>query len=310
MHKISIAVGGFIVGLSTVCMGADKLTFSAVQPVADLAVMDIKGLNRKALKEALNVHNLMVELRDIKTVEEQVIKASEQRQLYENKLAAMEKCSVDKLSSVFKNPNDVWRKMTSRYTQKEKDLTIYVNASQVASEQEIEEFNAYMNQGLMTDGVASELLSQWQIGREILTDVYANQDSWGERKTQDAPSFPLWEDQKYLFDKEWNKKYEAINLYFGVPPQGRPLIGDERYDYAKADELEKAHNTYLALLAAKNPVKAATLPNEMKKVPVAPKPLPPKMEYLVYLESADPKKAIYPSLPEPWQEYEKKVFPI
>ena len=308
MHKISIAVGGFIVGLSTVCMGADKLTFSAVQPVADLAVMDIKGLNRKALKEALNVHNLMVELRDIKTVEEQVIKASEQRQLYENKLAAMEKCSVDKLSSVFKNPNDVWRKMTSRYTQKEKDLTIYVNASQVASEQEIEEFNAYMNQGLMTDGVASELLSQWQIGREILTDVYANQDSWGERKTQDAPSFPLWEDQKYLFDKEWNKKYEAINLYFGVPPQGRPLIGDERYDYAKADELEKAHNTYLALLAAKNPVKAATLPNEMKKVPVAPKPLPPKMEYLVYLESADPKKAIYPSLPEPWQEYEKKGF--
>ncbi len=308
MNKISGIVFVGVLGISIVCQGAEGLIFEARKPVDNSVVMDISGLSRKFLKEAIRLHNLMFELNELESIEYQVTRSVQTRQLYEKKLTAMEKCSVNKLSDTFKNPNEVWNKMTSEYEQKEKDLTIYINASQTANEQEIKDFNAYMERGEMTEGVVSELLSQWQIGNEILTDVYANQDKWGERKTEDSPSFPLWEDQKYIFDKEWNKKYEAINLYFGVPPQGRPAIGDEKYDYAKAEKLEKAHAAYLAILMAKDPIKAATLPASMKKAPVAPKPLPPKMEHLVYLETSDPKKAIYPAIPEPWQEYEKDGF--
>jgi hypothetical protein len=308
MNKISVVVLGGILGISVVCQGADKLTFATVQPVSKGTIMNVRGNNTKSLQEALKLHNLMVEVRGISSLEEQVMRAVEKRLFHEQKLSAMEKCSVNRLSDTFKNPADVWNKMTDKYAEKEKEMTIYINASQTASEQEIQEFNAYMEQGKMTEGVVSELLSPWQIGNEILTDVYANQDAWGERKTEDAPSFPLWEDQKYLFDKEWDKKYNAINLYFGVPPQGRPIIGDEKYDYAKADQLEKAHAEYIALLSAKNPIKGSALPSSLKKAPVAPKPLPPKQEHLVYLESSDPNKVVYPALPEPWQTYAKDGF--
>jgi hypothetical protein len=308
MNKISAVVCGCILGVSIVCQGAEELTFDTIKPVDKSRVMNVNGMSRKALKEAMKLHNLMVELRDVELLENQVTQAVQKRQFHENKLNAMEKCSVNKLSTTFKNPEEVWNKMTEEYAKREKDLTIYINASQTATEQEIKDFNAYMERGEMTEDVVSELLSEWQIGNEILTDVYANQDSWGERKSKDSPSFPLWEDQKYIFDKEWDKKYEAINLYFGVPPQGRPAIGDEKYDYARAEQLEKAHATYLAILMAKDPVKAAALPASMRKAPVAPRPLPPKMEHLVYLETNNPKKAIYPAIPKPWQEYEKENF--
>lgn len=308
MSRVSVMVLGAVLGISAVCQGADKLTFTTVAPVVTGKVMNITGNNRTALREALKLHNLMVEVRGVSSLEDQAVRAMETRIFHEQKLASMEKCSIKKLSDTFKNPTDVWNKMTDKYAKKEKELAIYVNSAQTATEDEIQEFNLYMEQGKITETVASELLSPWQIGNEILTDVYANQDVWGERKTADAPSFPLWEDQKYIFDKEWDEKYNAINLYFGVPPQGRPLIGDEKYDYAKADQLEKAHLEYIALLSAKNPVKAATLPNSLKNPPVAPKPLPPKREHLVYFETSDPTKAVYPALPEPWQMYAKDGF--
>ena len=308
MNRFAVVVCCGVLGISTVCLGSDELTFTLLKPVGDANIMNVSGVSRAALNKALELHNLMVELRGVSSFERDVSWAVQARELREKKLQAMKNCSVNKLSETFKEPNAVWDKMTSQYAQKEKDLSIYINSSQTATEKEIQEFNAYMERGEMTDDVVSELLSQWQIGNEILTDVYANQDAWGERKNENAPSFPLWEDQKYIFDKEWNKKYEAINLYFGVPPQGRPVIGEEKYDYAKADKLEKAHAAYIALLSAKNPVKAAALPPSLKKPPVAPKPLPPKKEHLVYLESSDPKKAIYPSLPEPWKTYEKEGF--
>lgn len=295
-------------GIGAVSYASDRLTFTMIQPVDNTTVMDISGVSRSALNKALELHNLMVEVRGLSSLEREVSRAVQSREMREKKLEAMKNCSVNKLSTTFKEPALVWDKMTSQYAQKEKYLSIYINASQTATEKEIQEFNAYMERGDMTEDVASELLSQWQIGNKILTDVYANQDTWGERKSENAPSFPLWADQKYIFDKEWDEKYEAINLYFGVPPQGRPIIGDERYDYAKAEQLEQAHAAYIALLAAKNPVKAAALPPAMRKAMVAPKPLPPKNEHLVYLESSDTKKAIYPSLPEPWQTYEKEGF--
>ena len=181
MNKIAVAVLGCILSMGEVCHASDKLTFTVVQPVSKAAVMDIKGISRNALNNALELHNLMVEVRGIENTEDEIVRAVETRQFHEKKLAAMEKCSVDKLATGFKNPNEVWNKMTAEYAQKEKDLAIYINSSQTATEQEIQNFNAYMESGEMTDDVVSELLSPWAIGREILTDVYANQDAWGRR---------------------------------------------------------------------------------------------------------------------------------
>jgi len=97
-------------------------------------------------------------------------------------------------------------------------------------------------------------------------------------------------------------------LFFGVPPQGRPAIGDEKYDYAKEEEVKKAHMEYMALLAASSPAKAAVLPVLFQNPPQAPRPLPPKDEIVLYFTADDPMAQVYPELPEPWQKYAQNQF--
>jgi hypothetical protein len=230
------------------------------------------------------------------------------QQLQEDRLEALEQCSVNKLSEQFKKPEEVWEKMKAEYAKREKDLTIYVNSAENATEDQLQAFQRYMDNDELTPDMVSELFAPWRIGNDILVDVYQNQDAWGERKDEKAPSFPLWKDQKYQFDQEWDSTYTKINTYFGVPPQGRPNIGEERYDYARAKDVEKAHNEYLALLTAKSPLKAAALPPSLRKPPVAPRPLPPKIETVIYLEAQKPEDQFYPSLPEPWKKYAQNGF--
>ena len=216
--------------------------------------------------------------------------------------------TAKQLGEQFKNPQEVWNKMNDEYAKREKELTIYVNSAETPTPEEEQAFMRYMQTGELTAEMVEEQYAPWRIGREILTDVYQNQDQWGERKDEKAPSFPLWQDQKYVFDQEWDSYYVKLNTYFGVPPQGRPIVGDEKYDYAKYDDVQKAHLAYVAALAAKNPVKAAALTAELKNPPKAPKPLPPKNEMVVYFESDSPEASVYPALPEPWQKYAEKGF--
>ena len=165
-----------------------------------------------------------------------------------------------------------------------------------------------MLQGVLSNDMVNEMFANWRIGQEILTDVYQNQDKWGERKSKDAPSFSLWEDQKYQYDQEWNDYYTKINTLFGVGPEGRPVIGDERYDYAQTEKVQKAHDEYIKMLALTAPNKMAAIPAELKAIPAPPHPLPPKKESVLYFTSEVPEKRIYPAMPEPWQKYAENDF--
>lgn len=292
---------------AAVC-GAQGLTFDTVQPVNRNRVMTISGISRKNLQAAMDLHNLIVEVRDIDNVRQQLMLAVRTRQVQEARLDALEKCSIQKLSEQFKNPEEVWDKMKAEYAKREKDMTIYVNSTEDATDEQRQAFERYMESGEMTQEVVAELLAPWQIGQEILIDVYQNQDAWGERKNAKAPSFQLWEDQKFQFDQEWDDAYTKINAYFGVPAEGRPTIGDEKYDYARTQDVEKAHKDYLKRISAKAPNKLASLPEEWKKPPVAPRPLPPKNEIVVYLDADQPENQVYPALPAPWQKYAEQGF--
>ena len=307
MKTISAFVFACVLG-SAVASQSAGLTFSTVKPEHQSNVMEIKGIERKALENAVRLHNLIVDIRGLDDLRTQLRMAYKTHELQVDRLEALEKCSVSKLSEQFKQPEEVWEKMKAEYAKREKDLTIYVNSAEKATEDQLQAFQRYMDDDELTPDMVSELFAPWRIGYDILMDVYQNQDAWGERKDEKAPSFPLWEDQKYQFDQEWNSTYNQINAYFGVPPQGRPIIGDERYDYARAKDVEKAHKEYLAVLVAKSPAKAAALPLSFKKPPVAPKPLPPKVETVVYLAAEKPEDQFYPSLPEPWKKYAKNNF--
>ena len=302
----------FGIALAALVAGADLcqaagLTFTKVMPAKTTNIIDWGEDLRQNLKEAMNVHNLMMEIRGLKHRARQLNVTTQMRELEEQRLSALEKCSVDKLGEQFKNPQEVWDKMKAEYAKREKELTLSVDSAEPTPEEE-QDFLNYMQKGELSAEMIGERYASWRIGQEILTDVYQNQDAWGERKDAKGPSFPLWEDQKYVFDKEWNDYYVKLNAFFGVPPEGRPLIGDEKYDYAKYEDVQKAHAAYVAVLAAKSPVKAAALAANLKKPPEAPKPLPPKNEVMVYFETETPEANVYPALPEPWKKYAENGF--
>jgi len=189
-----------MVGMSVVGRADNGLTFSTVQPVAMDTVMNITGIQRQALDSAMELHNLIVEVRDIDHMRRQLMSTIRMNQIQEARLEALEECSVGKLSEQFKDPEAVWNKMKDEYAHREQEMSIYVNSTEDATEEEIQAFQDYMETGAMSADMVTELMAPWQIGQEILIDVYQNQDAWGERKGKDAPSFSLWKDQKYQFD--------------------------------------------------------------------------------------------------------------
>ena len=301
-------ITGCLVASAGICL-AKGISFSTIEPaMEEYQVMNLKEDDRQAIETALDIHNLMFDLRSLEQAGKQLSLATKIAKLDEMKLEALENCSINKMADQFQDPAAVWDKMKAEYDRREKELSIYVNSTEPPTEEQQEAFKNYMEKGEMTPDMVAEMYAPWQIGRDILIDVYQNQDKWGDRKEEKSASFPLWEDQKYTFDKEWDAYYTELNTYFGVPPQGRPIIGDEKYDYAKADEVAKAHEIYLAALVAKNPAKGAVLAAALKNPPVAPKPLPPKNEIIVYMETDDPNNQVYPALPEPWQQYAQNGF--
>ena len=105
--------------------------------------------------------------------------------------------------------------MKDQYDRREKELTIFVNSAEGLTDEQREKMREELASGTFSDERLAETVAYWSIGNEILMDVYQNQDAWGARKSEKAPSFPLWEDQKYVFDKAWDDTYIKLNAYFG-----------------------------------------------------------------------------------------------
>ena len=259
------------------------------------------------MTQALDLHLTQSRIPELRKALKEQQERQEDLKMAQKQFKAMNDCNIKRLQEQFKNPEEVWNKMTSMYDQREKDLAIYINSSEVQTPANLEkktDINSY------TDREISELLLHWSLGNEILTDVYANQDKWGTRKAPKSPSFPLWEDQKFLYDQKYNDKYTKLNAYFGVPPQGRPVITDEvKYDYNRADEMVAAHNAYLAKLTASDPKRALLIPSDLKSPPeVAPRPLPPVEESVLYIGDVEKSHQIFPAWPEPWQKQIENNF--
>ena len=189
-------VRGLFVGCllvsSSICF-AKGLTFSTVMPEPEeYHVMNLKGDSREALETAMDVHNLMLDVRDLENAQRQLRVATQMAQLDEKRLKALENCSINKMADQFKDPAAVWVKMKAEYDRQEKELSIYVNSTEPPTEEQQKAFERYMEKGEMTSDMVTEMYAPWKIGRDILIDVYQNQDKWGERKDEKTPSFPLW----------------------------------------------------------------------------------------------------------------------
>lgn len=249
------------------------------------------------MTRALNIHTALTHLPMLKKAQEDLANRKEQLEWANKKFAALRKCNIDNLKDQFKDPEAVWDKMTQTYDQREKDLAIYINSSEPNNAAPKTSMEGYSDQEI------SEMMLHWSLGNEILTDVYANQDKWGERKAPKSPSFPLWEDQKFFYDKDWNSYYTKLNTTLGAPPNGRPEVGDIKYDYNRATDVKAAHAAYLAKLTAQHPERALLLTDDLKKgPPVPPRPLPPARESVMYLGDVEKTQQVFPAWPEPWKK--------
>ncbi len=251
------------------------------------------------LTQALDAHTLLNQVNQLKQTQEDFLSSHEDHEQAKKSFEELTKCNENLLADQFKNPEAAWKKITDTYDAREKELAIYINSAEPTSIYGVQKEDG----SFFSDQEVAEMMIHWSLGNEILTDVYANQDKYGERKNPKAPSFPLWNDQKYFFDKDWDDYYTKLNLFFGVPPKGRPIIDDRKYDYNQAEETLKAHNVYLKMLTAKSPERALLMPEALKKGPqMAPRPLPPMEESVLFLGHVEQTHQVFPAWPEPWQK--------
>ena len=307
MKKVSVS---YIVFMALLCVA--PMTVSAQSGISQTVAVGVKEEPQRLLSlglltlKATEAHTLLNQLRAFRTEGNKLVKREKAYAAAQERFKELNECNIKRLSSDFKKPKAVWQKMTDTYDAKEKELAIYINSAEPSADSGILKADG---QTTYTDREIAEMLAQWSLGNEILTDVYANQDSWGERKGPKAPSFPLWKDQKYFFDKDWNEYYTKLNTFFGVPPQGRPMIDDRKYDYNRAEETLAAHQAYMKILMAKNPKKTLLLPDELKAGPaVAPRPLPPAEECTMYIGDIEKTHQIFPAWPEPWRKQIENNF--
>jgi len=167
---------------------------------------------------------------------------------------------------------------------------------------------------------SKDVLSNWVLARDVLINLYENQDDYGTRVCQNGrcPSFPAWEDQKYVYNETvWKPKYDEIRKKMEtVCPkkywiaEKEPKVKDEqKYDYYYYDEVKTAHKAFInrihpecrALLEGVKMVSG----NELLLDPPAQmdRPLPPVEEVVALITDSNGKlREIYPEIPKPWKK--------
>ncbi len=249
------------------------------------------------VEEAMELHSLLHELPMVRDAQIQNEKMQSYYEKNQKSLEDMEACNQEQLSRLFKEPDQAWSKIKNALKVKESEAVALVGPAV-----ELRPDGKYSDEEM--NAAVTETFALWKGSADILTDVYAHPENWGEIK-EGADSFPLWSDQKYWYDKEWDNKYAQLNAYFGVAETDRPLLEDkDKYDARHYEKVKEAHAVYLAALVEKYPDKARALPADLAAAPEsAPSPLPPYNEIVTYPYGEERSMEIYPSMPEPWQKF-------
>lgn len=253
------------------------ITFGAAKKTQPKMVQTSKYLDgaNPALRRALNIHNLLNEMKGMKDVLHTGKDLKEQEDVFLEFQEIISECNSKKLEGVFKNPKETWAKMNDAYEKKRLSLGNEGDPIAKGTEERIESSKNYKS-----------------ISRDIMLDVYENPEKWG--KTKDGSSFPLWQDQAIVFEEEWNNFYKEMNKAFGVPLAGRPDVDEAvRQNPKKYDDVLRAHKSYLASLQQKKNLTYDLLP------PKAPTPLPDWKEIVVFDSDANQPHS---ELPDVWKD--------
>lgn len=270
--------------------------FSAIvkmQPVvSETKQVDTSSLKRAqaidVLSDALTAHNFLKELSDLKRIEQRYKDAVEISAVDYRRYSDHFQCNVNRLNASFENPDVVWGRLTQKADELDSSLGYEISQGE---EQSISNLNASMTKESYKQGVnlgkkASKTVSnqkeyslkdlngqegnddflKWEIGRDILVDLYANPKKYGTKRG--IPEFPLWEDEKYLYDKlVWNPHMEKVREYYlnatlkagwladkisslkaKMQELENSLFSDRDKDYLHPSKIKSAYTSYLTAL--------------------------------------------------------------
>ena len=208
-----------------------------------------------------------------------------QKELADAKYNAMQSCNIKYLAQIYENPEEAWSNITQDYDNQELEMTLSL-------------LNAAPKKLQTGEEIRSEQMAHWYLGKEVLSSLYAEPEKYG--KLKDGKSFPLWEDQKYVYNEEVNKFIQKINSLIGRTGKIPGVSSQNTYT-----ENEKAFNAYLNGLSAKE---LAKIPDNYKTFPKPPNALPPANEILLIMDDPEQSKSLFPNWPEPWKKFVESDF--
>ena len=265
------------------------------------------------LQDTISLHNMM------NSVQTQIRKLEDFRlvvldkEISKERVKDFDECNEKWLSDYFANPGNVWSKLKKETQDRvlAYDLNMAVSTEEIAEDDaafvagvdeqeqtgsETDEINLTFNANdLMKDG------PEVAISFAVLNLFYPDQDAWGQRKTGQTSSLPLWNDQKYLYDRDvWKPKYQKIvEFCLGQGhkmPLKEPKIDDAvKYDYYLYDQVKSAHDKFIKTTEAQGCLLSPAMKNPPKS---APRPLPPVYEeIIVFKDGNNQLGSIYPQTP-------------
>lgn len=281
---------GLVSGAVLFCTIVVRADFVQVAPYSESVRESTPPQNYKLpMIKAMSIHNMLVQMGDLKETHENLKVAEDEQKFQEARFNALNTCNVNLLEPYYKNPEEAWQNITKTYDDKEKEIAIYVNSADPSKPGGLEEMR-------------TEYMAFWTVGKDVLTDVYAQPEKYGELKNKNT-SFPLWEDQKYLYAKELTDFSTRLNAFFGKTGLIPGLSLSNTYA-----ENAKAYEAYLTQLTAQYPAKAKSLPASLKTLPIPPKALPPAQEIVRYFDDPSVSKTVFPEWPEPWKKFINSGF--
>lgn len=223
---------------------------------------------KKEVQEAVDLHETAVTLLSDKKVLEEHKKSIEQYNETVRRLEANISCNKQQLGEYFSNPDAVWKKISAWAEDSARTLLAEASDSVGDSETTatLKKMNAELNAGNsgtsgveMSSGASAKLdeatkqnegidlnnisedasdidldsISEfskirWDIGAEVLKDLYANPSKWGSVKKKFTP----WLDQQHVYNVYLSKRYaqmeQAYALPLGMTYPARPRVSADR----------------------------------------------------------------------------------
>ena len=105
-------------------------------------------------------------------------------------------CNINLLSTYFSNPTQVWKKLID-WGFAEETATAGKNVRKPTK--------VYIDESGMITMYEN---NRWEIGYDALMSLYQEPTKWGNQ----TKPFPLWNDQKFVYDIYWAKKYGDMYL--------------------------------------------------------------------------------------------------